>query len=71
MSATTLLSSVFITLYFIVGSRLEEKKLLVYHGDIYRSYMARVPGLIPLPWKFLTKEKAEALLKQDKDTETD
>jgi protein-S-isoprenylcysteine O-methyltransferase Ste14 len=71
MSVTTLLSSVFITLYFIVGSRLEEKKLLVYHGDTYRRYMARVPGLIPLPWKSLTAEEAEALLKQNTDVKTD
>ena len=70
MSVTTLLSSVIITLYFLVGSRLEEKKLLVYHGDTYRRYMARVPGLIPLPWKFLKAEEAEALLKQKKGTET-
>jgi len=71
MSATTLLSSVIITLYFIVGSRLEEKKLLVYHGDTYRRYMARVPGLIPLPRKSLTAEEADALLKQKKDAETE
>ena len=69
MSVTTLLSSVFITLYFIAGSWLEEKKLLVYHGDTYRRYMARVPGLIPLPWKFLTAEEAEALAKQNEDAE--
>ncbi len=67
MSATTLLSSVFITLYFIIGSRLEEKKLLVYHGDTYRRYMERVPGLIPLPWKYLATDEAEALLKPDQD----
>lgn len=70
MSVTTLLSSAFITLYFVIGSRLEEKKLLVYHGDAYRRYMARVPGLIPLPWKSLTAEEALALLKQNKDAET-
>ncbi|HZW25114.1 MAG TPA: hypothetical protein VFF26_06505 [Gallionella sp.] len=69
MSVTTLLSSAFITLYFFVGSRLEEKKLLVYHGDTYRRYMARVPGLIPLPWRFLSAEEAGALLKQDSETE--
>ena len=69
MSVTTLLSSVIITLYFLVGSRLEEKKLLVYHGNIYRRYMSRVPGLIPLPWKFLTAGEAEVLLKQNKDAE--
>ncbi|OIQ96987.1 hypothetical protein GALL_210540 [mine drainage metagenome] len=68
MNATTLLSGVFITLYFVIGSRLEEKKLLTYHGDTYRRYMARVPGLIPLPWKFLTAEEAGELLKQQDDT---
>lgn len=70
MNATTLLSSVFITLYFAIGSRLEEKKLLVYHGDTYRRYMARVPGLIPLPWKSLTAEEAKTLLKRQNDTGT-
>src|SRR5512135_66468 len=70
MHVTTLLSCVMITLYFIVGSRLEEKKLLVYHGDTYRRYMARVPGLLPLPWKSLTAEEARALLKQQNDSET-
>ena len=67
MSAMTLLSCVLLTLYFIAGSWMEEKKLLVYHGDTYRRYMARVPGLIPLPWKFLTVAQAEAL---NIDTET-
>jgi methanethiol S-methyltransferase len=62
MSITTLISSVAITLYFMIGSRLEEKKLLVYHGDIYRRYMARVSGLIPLPWKILTAKDAASLV---------
>lgn len=70
MSETTLLSSVIMTLYFMVGSHLEEKKLLDYHGDTYRRYMAKVPGLIPLPWKFLTAVDAQALLKQHNDGET-
>ncbi len=65
MSVTTLVSSVFITLYFVAGSWLEEQKLLVYHGDVYRRYMARVPGLIPLPWKYLTAEETEVLLEQN------
>jgi hypothetical protein len=69
ISATTLLSGVFITLYFVIGSRLEERKLLTYHGDIYRRYMTRVPGLIPLPWKSLTEKEARALLKHDDRTE--
>lgn len=70
MNATTLLSGVFITLYFVIGSRLEEKKLLVYHGDIYRRYMARVSGLLPLPWKTLTAEEAKALVKPQSNGKT-
>ena len=62
MTAATLLSSVLLTLYFVIGSRLEEKKLLAYHGDIYRRYMERVPGLVPLPWKRLTRQDAVKLL---------
>jgi steroid 5-alpha reductase family enzyme len=61
MNASTLLSSVMMTLYFIIGSRLEERKLLDYHGDVYRNYMARVPGLIPLPWKCMSNAEARAL----------
>ena len=61
MNAAMLLSSVMLTLYFFVGSRLEERKLLVYHGEVYRRYMERVPGLIPLPWKSLTAEEADSL----------
>jgi protein-S-isoprenylcysteine O-methyltransferase Ste14 len=68
MSMTTLVSSAFISLYFVAGSWLEEQKLLVYHGDVYRRYMARVPGLIPLPWKYLTPEETEVLLEQNKDS---
>lgn len=48
----------FATLYFILGSRLEEAKLLRYHGKTYRRYRERVPGLLPLPWRFLSKKAA-------------
>lgn len=58
MSAATLLSSAMMSGYFIIGSRLEERKLLVYHGEVYRRYLLRVPGLMPLPWKYLTVEEA-------------
>jgi protein-S-isoprenylcysteine O-methyltransferase Ste14 len=68
MNAAMLLSGVMMTVYFIIGSRLEEKKLVVYHGDVYRSYMDRVPGLIPLPWKSLTGKEAAELLKAAQQT---
>jgi hypothetical protein len=62
MNGPLLLSASAITLYFIVGSRLEERKLLVYHGEAYRRYRARVPGLIPLPWRYLNRQAARALV---------
>ena len=64
MDAAFLLSAVFITLYFIVGSWFEEKKLLVFHGEVYRRYQRYVPGLFPLPWRYLTKAKRNELLSQ-------
>ena len=57
-----LTSAVMITLYFIVGSRLEERKLLLYHGDIYRQYSKRVPALLPRPWRYLSRVKVKELL---------
>ncbi|MDD5241171.1 MAG: hypothetical protein PHG47_05515 [Sulfuricella sp.] len=61
MNASMLLSAAMMTIYFMVGSRLEEKKLLVYHGEVYRRYMTRVAGLIPLPWKILSAAEADEL----------
>jgi hypothetical protein len=62
MNAAMLVTSVMLTIYFIIGSRLEEEKLAAYHGDVYRRYMKRVPGLIPLPWKSLTAKEAIELV---------
>lgn len=62
MSAAMLLSALLMTAYFVVGSRLEEKKLIAYHGDRYRRYMKKVAGLLPLPWKTLTRAEARALV---------
>jgi protein-S-isoprenylcysteine O-methyltransferase Ste14 len=62
MSAAMFVSALFITAYFTIGSRLEERKLLVYHGERYRRYRQRVAGLIPLPWKILSRAEAEELL---------
>lgn len=59
MTPALLLSALAITLYFVVGSRLEEKKLLALHGEKYRRYRARVPALFPLPWKTLGRDEAQ------------
>ncbi len=63
MNAALLVSALAVTLYLIVGSRLEERKLLAQYGQPYRDYMNKVPGLIPLPWKYLTAAEAQALMR--------
>lgn len=62
MNAAMFISAVMMTLYFIIGSRFEERKLIRYHGERYRQYCEWVPGLIPLPWKYLTEEQMQELL---------
>jgi len=62
MDPAFLISSLMITLYFWLGSRLEENKLLACHGAVYARYRERVPALFPLPWRYLSRPEAEALL---------
>lgn len=59
MNAAMLVSALAITIYFVAGSWLEEKKLIAIHGDTYRRYRERVPGLLPLPWKYLRRDEVE------------
>lgn len=61
MDLAFITTAIMITLYFILGSRLEERKLIIYHGDRYRRYRELVPALVPLPWRYLTRHQAEQL----------
>lgn len=63
MNAALLTSAIVITLYLVVGSRLEERKLVRCYGEAYRTYQRLVPALIPRPWRWLTRSRAEAVLK--------
>jgi protein-S-isoprenylcysteine O-methyltransferase Ste14 len=65
MDGVRLVSSLVISGYFVIGSRLEERKLLVYHGERYRRYCQQVAGLLPLPWRYLTARQAERLMGDD------
>lgn len=61
MTPAMLVSVVMMTLYFAIGSRLEERKLISYYGEAYRQYRQRVPGLVPLPGRSLSKREAREL----------
>lgn len=50
------------TAYLVIGSRLEERKLVHQYGDAYRIYRRKVPGLFPLPWRWLRADEAQALV---------
>ena len=61
MDAAMLLSASLMNLYFVLGSRWEEQKLLVELGERYRRYREQVPGLLPNPWRYLSRSEADAL----------
>jgi protein-S-isoprenylcysteine O-methyltransferase Ste14 len=62
MNAAGLVSALWISLYLVVGSRLEERKLVDELGEVYARYRSQVPGLIPRPWRYLSREQARRLL---------
>jgi protein-S-isoprenylcysteine O-methyltransferase Ste14 len=62
MDTAQLVSAVCITLYFCIGARLEDHKLEVEYGAPYRLYRARVPGLLPRPWRYITACEARELV---------
>jgi protein-S-isoprenylcysteine O-methyltransferase Ste14 len=62
MSESFMVSATLITLYFFIGSILEERKLLAYHGEQYQLYRKSVSGIIPLPWKYLGKDDADKIM---------
>jgi len=50
LSLSTILSNVVITSYFIIGSILEERKLVREFGEQYREYQRNVSMLFPYKW---------------------
>jgi len=47
LTDNALVTNTVLSLYLILGARIEEKRLLVKYGDEYRKYMSKVPGFIP------------------------
>jgi protein-S-isoprenylcysteine O-methyltransferase Ste14 len=60
MYVSTLIVNCILTIYLIIGTILEERKLVLVMGDAYRDYQKRVSMLIPCKWilsKFTPKAK--------------
>jgi len=70
LNAAWLATAVAVTLYLLIGSRLEERKLVERYGAAYRRYQARVPGLIPWPGRRLRPAEAETLRKAAEQART-
>jgi protein-S-isoprenylcysteine O-methyltransferase Ste14 len=58
MDAAWLVGATAITLYLVVGSYLEDAKLVDTFGPAYRRYLERVPGLWPWPGRSLSVAEA-------------
>jgi protein-S-isoprenylcysteine O-methyltransferase Ste14 len=50
LDAAALVGNGVLTVYIVIGTRLEERKLVREFGDAYRSYQGRVSMFIPLKW---------------------
>ncbi len=61
MDPALLVAALVTTAYMVIGSRLEENRLILEHGERYLSYRRAVAGLIPLPWKILSAAEAQEL----------
>ena len=46
-SEAGLATAVWGTLYFLIGARCEERRLITLFGDAYRDYRQRVPAFLP------------------------
>jgi protein-S-isoprenylcysteine O-methyltransferase Ste14 len=50
LDVTALVGNGVLTIYIVVGTLLEERKLVHEFGDAYRSYQGRVSMFVPLKW---------------------
>jgi protein-S-isoprenylcysteine O-methyltransferase Ste14 len=57
MTVNTLLLNAGVTLYLLVGSLIEERRLLNAYGETYHRYRQRVPWLIPWPFHRYRQEQ--------------
>lgn len=68
LNAGWLVATAIITLYLVIGSRLEERKLVEAFGEPYMRYLKRVPGLVPIPGRNLSTHEAHAMASNESKT---
>jgi methanethiol S-methyltransferase len=51
LTLATLITNVILTVYLVVGTILEERKLVIELGEEYRQYQRQVPMLLPWKWR--------------------
>ncbi len=61
MDSARLAAALTISVYIWIGAYLEDIKLERELGERYRDYRARVPGLLPRPWRLLGRTEFERL----------
>jgi protein-S-isoprenylcysteine O-methyltransferase Ste14 len=64
MTTNLLAAYLLFTLYFYLGSFLEERRLLAEFGSAYREYQQRVPRLLPIPFSLSHSQMAEQNVKR-------
>ena len=52
-SELDLATACWVTLYLIIGSRVEERRLIAHYGDAYRRYRSATPAFLPR-WRWAT-----------------
>ncbi len=57
MDVSAIIVNVILTSYLIVGTYLEEQKLVREFGEIYRNYQNNVSMLVPYKWIFVAKKQ--------------
>ncbi len=50
LDVTALITNIILSIYVLIGTLLEERKLIVEFGDAYRQYQQNVSMLFPLQW---------------------
>ncbi|MDH5325690.1 MAG: hypothetical protein OEZ68_05315 [Gammaproteobacteria bacterium] len=62
MDSLFLCSAILLSLYFYIGSKLEDRKLCELYGATYLSYCEQVPGIFPIPGRYLSRSQWQKMI---------